>query len=100
MADSKETIKQEIKAYYLKHGKGQYGWYIGIAENARERLFNGHNVDEKNGAWIYNQASSSEIAREIEEELIEELETKGGSRGGSDKTDYVYAYQITNETKD
>jgi len=100
MADSKVTIKQKIKAYYHKHGKGQYGWYIGIAENARERLFNEHNVNEDNGAWIYNMASSSEVARDIEEELISELGTKGGGGGGNDKTDYVYAYKITGTTKE
>jgi len=100
MAESKETIKSEIKNHISSCGNGQYGWYIGIAEKVRERLFNEHNVDEKNGAWIYNQASSSDVARDIEEELISELGTKGGGRGGSDKTDYVYAYKITGTTKE
>ena len=100
MANSKETIKKEFKEYYQKHGKGTNNWYIGIAENARERLFKKHNVDEKNGVWIYDRAISSEIAREIEDELIKELNTKGDQGGGSDKTDYVYAYKITGPTKE
>ena len=30
------------------------GWYVGIATNAKNRLFQNHKVDEKNGYWIYH----------------------------------------------
>lgn len=99
MASTKEKIKSDIRSYIGKHGQGQYGWYIGIAKNARERLFDDHNVNE-NGAWIYDEAINSAIAREIEVELISVLKTKGGDGGGDENTKFVYAYQITGSTKE
>lgn len=100
MAKTKQEIKSDIKEYVAKCGKGSYGWYIGIAADAKKRLFNDHAVDEENGAWIYSQATSSTTAREIEVELIKELGAKGDQGGGSDDTTYVYAYQITSSTKE
>jgi hypothetical protein len=99
MASTKENIKSDFRSYIGGHGPGQYGWYIGIAKNARERLFNDHNVNEK-GAWIYDEAIDSTIARQIEVELIKELKTKGGDGGGDFSTKYVYAYKITEYTKE
>jgi len=40
------------------------------------------------------------MAREAEVELIDEMRTQGAGSGGSDKTEYVYAYKITQNTKE
>jgi len=99
MSNTKQEIKRDITDYVAKHGQGSYGWYVGIAADVRKRLFNDHAVEE-NGAWIYGEATSSTIAREIEVELIKELGAKGGDGGGSYDTKFVYAYKITTTTKE
>lgn len=100
MANSKNKIKNDIKKHIVANGQGQYGWYVGIAEDASGRLFNDHNVEEQNGSWIYRESTSSKTAREIEKEMLEELNVKGGQGGGSEETTFVYAYQITVNTKE
>lgn len=74
-------------------------WYCGIASST-DRLFVDHNVDKDNGYWIYRTATSSDSARNIESALLENLKTKGGEGGGDNNTNIVYAYVITNKTKE
>ncbi len=75
------------------------GWYVGIATNARTRLFQDHNVDEKNGRWIYRNADSEIDARDTEKYLLDNYSFKGGT-GGGDNPRYVYAYKITSATRE
>ncbi len=98
MAKDEQTIKKEIKEYIDKCGGLYSEWYVGIAEDARERLFGDHNVDEDNGSWIYRQSTSAASARRVEEYFIEELGTDGGRGGGNENSDYVYAYKKSAHT--
>lgn len=100
MADTKESIKADIKAYIQKNGSVYSDWYVGIASDPRARLFNDHNVSEKGGAWIYREAESSNAAREVEEYFINTLGTDGGSGGGDYSTKSVYAYKKTSTTNE
>ncbi len=100
MAKLKETIKSEIKEYIENCGGNYSSWYVGIATSPKNRLFEDHNVDEKNDRWIYVLANSSDIAREIEKYFIEKLGTDGGTGGGDDSSKYVYAYKKTSSTKE
>jgi len=98
MAKSKETIKWEIKEY-IQNGGGSYSnWYVGIASDPRQRLFNDHNIEEKSGYWIFRECESSNVAREIEEYFINTLGTDGSPGGGDYFTKYVYAYKKTSST--
>ena len=100
MAKLKETIKSEIKHFIKEYGGSYSGWYVGVATYPRKRLFTEHNVDEKNGCWIYREATSSNAAREVEEYFVERLGTDGGTGGGDESTKYVYAYKKTSKTKE
>lgn len=73
-------------------------WYAGISATPRKRLFTDHNVSEQAGIWIIRDAGSESGAREVERRL----HTKGckGSGGGGDAPQFVYAYLITNSTKE
>jgi len=73
-------------------------WYVGIATNPRNRLFDDHCVDQAHGAWIYRDASSEADARDTEAYLLEEYSFRGDVGGGNRPT-YVYAYKITSYTK-
>jgi len=99
MAKSKETIITEIKDHMRKCGGNYSDWYVGIASDPKERLFNEHNVDKENGVWIYRECESSSVAREIEEYFVR-LGTDGGSGGGDYSTKFVYAYKKTANTNE
>ena len=99
MADDKQKIISDIKAYVSKNGGAYSSWYVGIASDPKDRLFNDHAVAEVGGAWIYSPCASSTIAREIEDCFIA-LGMKGGAGGGDNTSKYVYAYKITKDTKE
>lgn len=98
MAKSKQEIIDEIKAHIQKEGSGYRNWYVGISEDAKDRLFNGHGVPKENAWWIFREASSASVAREIEDYFINTLGTDGAPGGGSDKSSQVYAYKKTSIT--
>jgi len=91
------SIIQEIEDYVSKCGGSFSSWYIGIAEDPRDRLFNQHNVNEKNDNWIYRPTPSSEIARNVEQHFLD-LGMDGGSGGGDYLSKAVYCYIKTYST--
>jgi len=95
---SKSEIINDIKEHIEKGGGGYRAWYVGISNDARDRLFNGHSVREKGDRWIYRQASSSQVAREIEVYFVNILGTDGDTGGGDETTDMVYAYKKSAHT--
>lgn len=102
---SETLVKSNIKTQiiqaieqYMNRSNGRYSdWYIGIAKTPRTRLFNDHNVSETFGTWIYRDAGTSTIAREIETHFLMKG-CKGGDGGGDCSTKFVYAYKITGTT--
>lgn len=74
-------------------------FYIGIAKNPEERLFEQHLVSKTNHCWIYQEASSEDEARKAEKTLLD-IGMKGGPGGGDKETRFVYCYRITTETKE
>ncbi len=92
-------VARQIEAHIQKCGGAYSSWYCGIASSPRDRLFDDHNVDEKNGCWIYKDAGSESSARQIEKHFLDKG-CKGGDGGGGYSTRYVYAYKITNSTRE
>ncbi len=66
---------------------------MGISKDAKDRLFNGHNIRKKKDAWIFRTARSSQVTRDIEEYFVNTLGTDGGTGGGDNTSDMVYAYK-------
>ena len=100
MGKSKEDIIKEITAYLATRGVGSLDViYVGIADDVEKRLFTDHRVEKDGGIWIYRQANSSDCAREVEKYLLDRG-AQGGPGGGSDETNYVYAYKIEPYTKE
>lgn len=96
MASTSEQIINDINAYIRNVGGTISSWYVGVASSARTRLFDDHGVDEKNGNWIYRQATSEAVARAVEKAYLD-AGCDGGT-GGGDSTTYVYAYLKTSST--
>jgi hypothetical protein len=91
------TVEKEIDNRIHRSKRGYPDWYVGIAANPRERLFQGHNVSEPAGAWLYRDVGSVSTAKDIEAIFI-----KKGCKSGSTKEDnphYVYAYKMTRTTR-
>ena len=101
MANSKETIIAAIMDYMNKNcpnGTPYKKLYIGIAKDARDRLFNGHGVVEDIDPWIFDTASSADVAREIEKHFID-LGFDGGPGGGGDDSKMVYCFLQNSHTR-
>jgi len=97
MATDKQTIINDIKNHINKNGGSYSDWYVGIAKNPRDRLFQDHNVRQSGEAWIFRQAESETIARQIEDYFVNTLGTDGGTGGGV-SPDHVYAYKKTSHS--
>lgn len=100
MAISVEQIIAEIKAYIGNRGGSYSSWYVGIASNPRQRLFNDHCVDEKSDAWIYREAVNADAARTAEDYFVNKLSTSGDTGGGDYSTKFVYAYKKASHTNE
>jgi len=100
MAKDEETIKKEILAHIDDKGGPYSGWYVGIAEDPEDRLFNDHSVQRKGDYWIYRKAESHTAARNVEDYFVNDVGTKGGTGGGDENTKSVYAYKTNSHTKE
>ena len=99
MPKSKKEIIKDIEDHMAKRGGAIGKWYVGIAANPRERLFDDHSVDEENGVWIHSRASSDSVARDIEKYFLDKG-AQGGAGGGDEDSTAVYAYRITLSTRE
>ncbi len=92
------SIINNIKSYIDNVGGSYSEWYVGISKDARYRLFVEHSVDENSDNWIYRTAFNSEIARQVEKYFLDIIGTDGGTGGGDDSTNMVYAYKKNSHT--
>lgn len=93
MVRSESEIKENIIGYIWGYGGSYSSWYVGVSENPKDRLFFEHGVREKEDAWIYQKASSSETARRVENYFVDVLGIEGEPGGGDEGAVFVYAYK-------
>lgn len=91
-------IIQEIDNYISKRGGGYSDWYVGIASDPHDRVFNDHNVDKNNDAWIIRDCGSEVAARKVEKYFLDRG-CDGGTGGGDNSTTYAYAYKKNTHTR-
>lgn len=94
-----QQVYDGLVAYMTKFTNPTSAWYAGIAADPRDRLFNGHGVDETNGKWCYDTCSTSAEARAVEAALLK-LGCRGGDGGGDETTRSCYVYRITPSTRE
>ena len=90
-AQDTQQVCSEIVAHIKKQGGAYSTWYCGIASNWEERLFDEHDVPQKDHWYIARQCYNDNDARIVEDALFE-LGCDGGTGGGDQTTIYVYAY--------
>ena len=100
MANTRVQIIADIEAYIGNNSANFGNRYVGIAADPRDRLFNDHDVSEKGDAWIFREATSSAVAREVEDYFIDVKGTLGGAGGGNYRSRSVYAYKIKPHTRE
>ena len=61
MAKTNEIIISEIKAFRGKGGGRYIDWYVGIASDPKQRLFNDHGVNEKKDKYRKNDWSTGSL---------------------------------------
>ena len=93
------NIEKEIDNRIHKSGGGYPAWYVGTTTNPRKQLFEGHNVVERAGAWLYRDAGSESTAKTIEAIFLKRGCKGMGKRGGQDSSRYIYAYKMTRTTR-
>jgi len=88
-----------IKSYMWKFQTYFKDWYVWIASNPEERLFQQHNVDRQNWNWCCTEALfTTDDARAVEKYFIDQHWTKWWTWWWDHTTKFVYAYFITSNT--
>ncbi len=70
MTATHEEIVRGIQNHIDKYDSKATDWYIGIAINIRNKLFEAHKVSEENGVWIYRAAENHRVAKEIKKHFV------------------------------
>ena len=93
MPDNEVAIIISEMKEYVSGWKRKYSeWCVGVTENAKQRLFEDYHVNEKNDAWIYRAASSSNVARKIELYFID-MGVKSDPRTKNEYSE-IYLYKV------
>lgn len=79
---------------YIRDDGGPFSnWYVGVTSDPVRRLFTDHSVRQDSRSWIYQQVPTSHDARAVERALLR-LGCQGGTGGGSEASNYVYAFKL------
>ena len=98
MIDNTDIINEIIT--HMNSFGGEFSkWYCGITEDGRRRLFDEHNVSEDSGIYIAKTATDKTAAEMIEKYFLDQG-CQGAPGGGNENSRIVYAYRITNTTKE
>ena len=97
MAKPKQEIIVDIKAHISDCGGSYSDWYVGITEDAKRRVFEGHGIEKGKDPYIWRTAVSSKVAREIEKHFLD-LGCDGGTGGGDADAEIVYSYKKSSRT--
>ena len=93
------NVEKEIDNRIHKSGGGYPAWYVGITTNPRKKLFEGHNVSERAGAWLYRDAGSESMAKDVEAIFLKRGCKGTNGLGSGDSSHYIYAYKMTRTTR-
>jgi len=93
------AIIRDILSLMQKHGGPSYSWYVGISQDAQERLFSCHKVSVETGIWIWKPADNLSIAREVEDYFVDNFYSDGALYGRDILSTQVYAYKKASYTK-
>ena len=88
-----DSIVKDILSYIFENDFQLSEWYVGIASNPREKLFQEHNVMEDSDLWIIRAAESITSAKSIAYHIISRYGTDGLLKSNSETSKFVYAFK-------
>ena len=91
-AMTSQDAYDKIFFFIKQKGGAHQQWYCGIAANWEDRLFNEHQIPNRNYEWwITLECTNNIVARNVEEAL-HKLGCDGEPGVGDQSTVWVYAY--------
>lgn len=93
----RDSIIRDFEDYIDKYQLDYSEIYVGITNDVERRLFQEHQVPKDHYWWIYSPADNNDIARKVEQDFISKG-CQGGSGGGDDSSNIVYAYKTSSIT--
>lgn len=100
MVFSVQQVKYEFLAYIKEFDPTFANWYVGIADQPKQVLFDQHGVRDDEDPWLYKQLLTNRAARTVQDYFLDHLRT-GGTRANehSENFDCVYLYKIAAHTR-
>jgi hypothetical protein len=100
MVFSVQQVKYEFLAYIKEFDPTFSNWYVGLADQPRQALFERHGVRDAEDPWLYKQRLTNRAARTVQQYFIEHRETAGApSMEQSEDVDCVYLYKVAAHTR-
>ena len=88
MSSRTKVIIDDIKSYIQKNGGDYNAWYIGISEDVQDIVLNILKINSH--FWMYKEAESPQIAREVVNYFLTTLGTDESMGGGDSSGCIVY----------
>ena len=96
---SVQQIKFEMIAHIKEFGASFSEWYVGIASDPKQSLFEKHGVDKKSDIWIYKQALTFNACQTVQRYFLQILGTDGELINTAEENmDCVYLYKKSERT--
>lgn len=100
MVFSVQQVKYEFLAYIKEFDPTFSNWYVGLADQPKQALFEQHGVRDAEDPWLYKQLLTHRAARTVSQYFIEHLKTAGElPPEQSENVDCVYLYKISAHTR-
>lgn len=100
MIYSVQQIKYEILAYIKEFGGNFHEWYIGIAADPKQQMFEHHGVNQTDDIWLYKQALTFTACKTVQQYFLQTQSIDGEPViTGDEDTDCVYLYKKSTRTK-
>lgn len=100
MVFSVQQVKYEFLAYIKEFDRTFSHWYVGVAAEPKETLFQMHGVRDAEDPWLYKQLLTNRAARTVQDYFLDQLKTAGArAQEQSENVDCVYLYKIAAHTR-
>jgi hypothetical protein len=95
MLMSKDEIIADI-GEQIRKGGGDYGaWCVGTAKDSHGTLFARHQTEDFEDGWIYREAFTPGVARDVRDYFVSQCGAAPGASGEDEPGRIVYAYKKT-----
>ena len=80
----------------IRKGGGDYGdWCVGTPKDSHGTLFTRHETEDLRDGWIYREAFTPGVARDVQDYFVTQCGTDTAVSGGDAAGRLVYAYKTT-----